>query len=126
VSTSTDIRRGRTTPRVDTRKPPISVPRLNDGKPPRITVARASALGFGHPQTIRRYIHEGRLPAEKVGRDFLIYEDDLRGLFRTIPPSKVATEEYLDSLVKQMVDKWPLLTQEHKRELGQLLAPSAT
>lgn len=113
VSTSTLTANGR---------PALDV--FDDGEP-LINVATAAARGLGHPCTIRRYIHQGRLPAEKVGRQFLFREADLRGLFRTIPPSKAATEGYLDSLVKQVVDKFPALTDEQKRELGQLLAPSA-
>jgi excisionase family DNA binding protein len=47
------------------------------GLPRRITTAQAAeALGI-EPDSIRKLIYRGKLPAEKVGRDWLILKRDL-------------------------------------------------
>ena len=42
-----------------------------------VTVPEAARRIGRHPETVRRWIREGRLPATRVGTQHLIEEDDL-------------------------------------------------
>lgn len=46
----------------------------------------SAALGI-HPVTARRYLAEGRIPARKMGKAWLVAEETLRGMFevKTFP-----------------------------------------
>ena len=44
----------------------------------------AAALGI-HPVTARRYLAEGRIPARKAGRAWLVAEEALRAFFHVAP-----------------------------------------
>ena len=46
-----------------------------------LTVPQAARRTRRNPETIRRWIREGRLPARKVGSQHVIEEADLDGLF---------------------------------------------
>lgn len=46
----------------------------------RLTTARAAVELNVTPQRIRQFIQEGRLPAEKEGRDWFVESDDLEPL----------------------------------------------
>lgn len=46
-----------------------------------LTVAQAARRTRRNPETIRRWIREGKLPARKVGSQHIIEEADLEGLF---------------------------------------------
>ena len=45
-----------------------------------ITVPEAARRISRHPETIRRWIREGKLPASKVGTQHLIAEEDLESI----------------------------------------------
>jgi excisionase family DNA binding protein len=45
-----------------------------------ITVPEAARKTGRNPETIRRWIREGKLPAQKIGTQHLIDEEDLRTL----------------------------------------------
>ena len=45
-----------------------------------ITVPEAARRAGRNPETIRRWIREGKLPARKVGSQHVIEEADLEGL----------------------------------------------
>lgn len=47
-----------------------------------ITVPEAARRAAKNPETIRRWIRSGRLPARKVGTQHVIEEADLDGLLR--------------------------------------------
>jgi excisionase family DNA binding protein len=46
-----------------------------------LTVPQAARRTRRHPETIRRWIREGKLPARKVGTQHVIEEADLAALF---------------------------------------------
>ena len=49
---------------------------------PVLTVPQAARRIRKNPETIRRWIREGKLPAKKVGSQHVIEEADLQGLLR--------------------------------------------
>ena len=51
----------------------------------------AAALGI-HPVTVRRYLAEGRIPARKLGKAWLVTEGDFLAMFNPAParPRKAA------------------------------------
>jgi len=50
-----------------------------------ITVAEAAKLLKLHPQTLRRWIHQGKLSARRIGRQFRLPADELETILRPIP-----------------------------------------
>lgn len=42
------------------------------------TVTQLSELLKLHPKTVRRFIHEGKIKATKIGREWRVHKDDLR------------------------------------------------
>ena len=48
-----------------------------------ITVPEAARRAAKDPETIRRWIRSGRLPARKIGTQHVIQEDDLQQLLQT-------------------------------------------
>lgn len=46
-----------------------------------LTVPQAARRTRRNPETIRRWIREGKLPARKIGSQHVIEEADLEGLF---------------------------------------------
>ncbi len=46
-----------------------------------LTVPQAAKRTGKHPETIRRWIREGKLPARKIGTQHVIEEEDLDALF---------------------------------------------
>jgi excisionase family DNA binding protein len=60
-----------------------------------ITVPEAARRTGRNPETIRRWIREGRLPARKIGTQHLIDEEDLAAFRRPerlpLPPDWQAT-----------------------------------
>jgi excisionase family DNA binding protein len=45
-----------------------------------LTVAEAARRSGRHPETVRRWIREGRLPAKKIGTQHIIEEGDLEAM----------------------------------------------
>lgn len=60
-----------------------------------------------------------------VGKKFMVRESDLALLARPVNPNPSEQNFELDALVEALVDTFPALDADRKRELGQLLAPSA-
>lgn len=52
-------------------------------EPQALTVAEAAEQMHCHPATVRHLIHEGRLPAARVGRLWRVAPADLADLFTT-------------------------------------------
>lgn len=46
-----------------------------------ITVPQAARLAGKDPETVRRWIRSGRLPATRVGTQYLIHPDDLQEMY---------------------------------------------
>ena len=46
-----------------------------------LTVPQAARRTRRNPETIRRWIREGKLPARKIGSQHVIEESDLEGMF---------------------------------------------
>ncbi len=89
-----------------------------------------------HPQTVRGYIHTGKLPAYRIGDgEFRVREADLAHLAAPIAAAHSddpvlatpadLTDPGLDdlaALAARMVASWPSLSPDRKAELGRLLA----
>jgi excisionase family DNA binding protein len=57
---------------------------LGDDLETPLTVERAAEiLGVSH-MSVRRYMRDGRLPVRRLGREYLLYPSDLRGLIRPV------------------------------------------
>lgn len=105
--------------------------RLWRGDDPRLALRAAHERGWPHPQTLRGYIHAGRLPAVRVGKQFMVKESDLERLMTPVKPDGCAPERPvscetdlsdLAALAARMVASWPRLTEQRKAELSRLLA----
>lgn len=105
--------------------------RLSSGDDPQFALRAAHSRGWPHPQTLRSYIHAGRLPAVRVGKQFMVKESDLERLMTPVsvagsaPPSQVSSGADLGelaALAARMVASWPRLSEQRKAELGRLLA----
>ena len=83
---------------------------------------------YGHRATLGKLIHDGILPAVKVGNAFKIRESDLPLIGQPINAPAIPEEKPEDTLgdyVKALVDNFPKLNAEQKTQLGRLLAPAA-
>jgi excisionase family DNA binding protein len=58
-----------------------------------LTIEQAAASVDKHAQTIRRWIHDGKLPARKLGREYRIAESDLEAMYEPLPFSERSTVE---------------------------------
>lgn len=105
--------------------------RLSGGDDPLLALRAAHVRGWPHPHTLRNYIHAGRLPAVRVGKQFMVRETDLERLMTPVnvtgsaPPSRASSEADLTdlaALAARMVASWPRLSEQRKAELGRLLA----
>lgn len=105
--------------------------RLSSGDDPLLALRAAHERGWPKPHTLRKYVHAGRLPAVRVGKQFLVKESDLARLMTPIyaastpaegqTPTKADLTE-LAELASRMVASWPRLSEQRKAELGRLLA----
>lgn len=98
---------------------------------PRIALRAAHDRGWPHPQTLRNYVHAGRLPAVRVGKQFMVKESDLERLMTPVDAAGTSREDQapsgpdlsdLAALAARMVASWPRLSEQRKAELGRLLA----
>jgi excisionase family DNA binding protein len=105
--------------------------RLSSGDDPRLALRAAHERGWPHPHTLRGYIHTGRLPAVRVGKQFMVKESDLERLMTPVhaadsAPQRQGSSEAdltdLAALAARMVSSWPRLTEQRKAELSRLLA----
>jgi excisionase family DNA binding protein len=105
--------------------------RLSSGDDPLIALRAAHERGWPHPHTLRGYVHSGRLPAVRVGKQFMVKESDLERLMTPVrvagsaPEIQESSEADLSDLATfaaRMVASWPRLSEQRKAELGRLLA----
>ena len=94
------------------------------------TLRQLQAAGYGDRMTLIRRIHEGKIPAVKVNNAFKIRERHLKLIAKTLSGPEVETPVIavadLSELVKSLVDAYPTLDAERKRELGALLTSTPT
>lgn len=84
------------------------------------TVAQLSALGHGHPQTIRANIRTHSVPTTVLdGRGTLAVR---AGDLHLLPKPIRRDGSELDALVEQIVKRSPRLSDKHKAEIGRLLS----
>lgn len=104
---------------------------LSGDEDPLVALRAAHARGWPHPYTLRNYIHAGRLPAVRVGKQFMVKESDLARLITPVNPQQTAPKGTpaseldladLAALAARMVCSWPRLSEERKAELSRLLA----
>ncbi|WP_437771387.1 helix-turn-helix domain-containing protein [Arthrobacter sp. KNU40] len=105
--------------------------RLSSADDPLLALRAAHERGWPHPHTLRNYVHAGRLPAVRVGKQFMVKESDLKRLMTPVNVVDSAPERQLSSeadftdlaaLAARMVASWPRLTEQRKAELSRLLA----
>lgn len=104
-----------------------------------LTLDEWSREGWGHSDTLRRRIKDGRLPAEQIDRrgTYVVRESDLmqqsdlvklrRSRGYAMPSDRAVPGSGLDdlaALAERLVSTWPALDAARKRELGRLLAAS--
>ncbi|MFJ5108144.1 MULTISPECIES: helix-turn-helix domain-containing protein [unclassified Glutamicibacter] len=83
---------------------------------------------YGDRTTLMKRIHDGTLPAVKVGNAYRIRESDLPLIAKPIgdasstAPKPAADLDDLAALASQIVSNWPRLSAERRAELGRLLA----
>ncbi len=83
---------------------------------------------YGDRTTLMKRIHDGTLPAVKVGNAYRIRESDLHLIAKPIgdatrtAPEPAADLDDLAALAARIVSTWPCLSTERKAELGRLLA----
>lgn len=97
-----------------------------------ISLREAHRRGFPHPATVRRYIHEGRIPGHRVGKKFMVRQSHLGLLLRPIetdrdpesfPAHTVQTSfEELAHVTSTLVNVWPRLDPGRREEMRKLLA----
>lgn len=85
-----------------------------------LTIPQVAAMGYGHPNSIRTWIADGKLRATRVaphGR-WGIDPADLEALGPQRPPH---VDGSLTSTVAALVASWPRLTESTRQELQGLL-----
>ncbi|MBE4695401.1 helix-turn-helix domain-containing protein [Brevibacterium casei] len=92
---------------------------LSEGSDPYMALRRAHDLGWPHPHTPRGYIHSVKLPAVRVGKQFMVRRSDLERLGTPVRPanalerSEADDPTYLDdlaALAAKVVSTWPRLS----------------
>lgn len=95
------------------------------------TLRELQEAGYGDRITLTRRIHNGEIPAVRIGNRFKVYESDLHRLAEPVSDAAPATSvtsaladdfDDLAALAARMVATWPRLTADRKAELGRLLA----
>lgn len=105
--------------------------RLSSADDPLLALRAAHERGWPHPHTLRNYVHAGRLPAVRVGKQFMVKESDLKRLMTPVIVAGSAPQSHdssgadlgdLAALAARMVASWPRLSEQRRAELGRLLA----
>jgi excisionase family DNA binding protein len=68
-------------------------PQINAARSPFITVEAAAQQLSLHPKTVLRFIHEGRLPAKRVGKSYRILDTDLQAFGGRPEPTETTAAE---------------------------------
>lgn len=92
--------------------------------PARLTLTTAVERGFGGYSTLRRRIASGELPAERVGRRYLIRESDLEDMVAPVAgrPTERAS---LNTAIDRIVASAPRLSHEQRDRLASVLGGGA-
>lgn len=87
--------------------------------PSRLTLSDAAKRGFGGYSTLRKKIASGELPAERVGRRYLIDESDLAALVTPVVgrPTERAS---INTAIDRIVATAPRLSREQRDRLASL------
>lgn len=90
----------------------------------RLTLQEAVDRGFAGYSTLRKKIATGELPAERVGRRYLIREDDLAAMVTPVVgrPTEHAT---INAAIDRLVASAPRLSHEQRERLVAVLAGRA-
>lgn len=102
---------------------------MNGGSPgdpgPALTLREAATRTGISVHVLRRYIHEGVLPAKRNGNRYEVTIADLDQIPGRLEERRLAREracqEELEAVVRRVVDTFPPLSDEQKKELGRLL-----
>ncbi|MGM0928823.1 MAG: excisionase family DNA-binding protein [Actinomycetota bacterium] len=92
--------------------------------PVRLALQEAVARGFGGYSTLRKKIASGELPAERVGRRYLILESDLKAMVAPVVgrPTEHAT---ISAAIDRLVASAPRLSREQRERLAGVLGGGA-
>jgi excisionase family DNA binding protein len=90
----------------------------------RLTLSDAAKRGLGGYSTLRKKIASGELPAERVGRRYLIDESDLAALVTPVVgrPTERAS---INTAIDRIVATAPRLSREQRDRLASLLGGAA-
>jgi excisionase family DNA binding protein len=92
--------------------------------PARLTLQEGVARGYGAYSTLRKKIASGELPAERVGRRYVILETDLEAMAKPVvgrPTEHASVSAAIDRLVASA----PRLSKEQRERLAGLLGGGA-
>lgn len=92
--------------------------------PVRLSLKDAAERGYGGYSTLRKKISSGELPAERVGRRYLILESDLEALVAPVVgrPTEHAS---VSAAIDRIVASAPRLSKEQRERLATLLGGGA-
>ena len=93
--------------------------------PDLLPLAVAAERGFGGYSTLRKKIASGELPAERVGRRYLVRETDLEALTSPVvgrPSERTAIE----SAIERIVGSAPRLSRDQRERLASVLGGGAS
>lgn len=88
--------------------------------PKRLTLQVAAERGFAGYSTLRKKIATGELPAERVGRRYLVREDDLESMVTPVVgrPTEHAS---INAAIDRLVASAPRLSHEQRERLATVL-----
>lgn len=91
---------------------------------PRLTLQEAVERGYGGYSTLRKKIASGELPAERVGRRYLIREVDLEAMVAPVVgrPTEHAS---VNAAIDRLVASAPRLSREQRERLAGILGGGA-
>lgn len=92
--------------------------------PVRRSLKEAAERGFGGYSTLRKKIASGELPADRVGRRYLILESDLEAMAAPVigRPTEHAS---ISAAIDRLVASAPRLSKEQRERLASLLGGGA-
>lgn len=80
-----------------------------------ITVPEAARRAAKDPETIRRWIRSGRLPARKIGTQHVIEEDDLEHLLQEDEVLGVPSD-WLETWTGEPMPNWVSIVRQDRAE----------
>jgi excisionase family DNA binding protein len=81
-----------------------------------ITVPEAARRAGKNPETIRRWIREGKLPARKVGTQHVIEEEDLEARLGTPPETVPLPPEWRETFWGGPMPDWVAVIRRQRSE----------